>query len=133
MNNADYLFNGLGKRLLEFTSSADPAIEDRWVLDAIKQHKRQSLKLAVKARWITAAIIAVLLPIINPTWPVLYYEFLLGLFALLGWAHLKLGRSGHPRVEFVLMCCDLALLTIAIIVPNPFHETDWPIAHALPI
>ena len=112
----------------EIVSQSEPETEDRWVHDAIQAHKRQSLELAVKARWITAGIIAILLPCINPTLPVLYYEILLALFALLGWAHRKLSQSGHPRVELILMCCDLALLTLAIVAPNPFHDTDWPVA-----
>ena len=35
---------------------------------AIAESKRQGLLLAVRARWIALAVIAVTLPIINPNW-----------------------------------------------------------------
>ena len=94
---------------------------------ALERDKRQSLLLAVRARWIALIAIAVLLPIINPRIEVLYYEGLLVLFALIGWAQLKLGRVGRSRAELVLIFCDLALLTITAVAPNPLSDTTWPL------
>jgi adenylate cyclase len=43
--------------------------------------------------------IACLLPIINPSWDQLYYVTLLGLFVLIGWGQLTVGRVGVTRHE----------------------------------
>ena len=40
---------------------------------ALAAAKREGLQLAVRARYIALAIIACLLPIINPTWEQLYW------------------------------------------------------------
>jgi len=95
---------------------------------ALAGAKHEGLRLAVKARWIALAVIAGLLPIINPAWEQLYYLPLLGLFALIGWAQVKVGRVGVSRTELALLFCDLALLTFVAVVPNPFGVARWPVA-----
>jgi adenylate cyclase len=94
---------------------------------ALAESKREGLWLAVRARWVALAVIAVMLPILNPHWDVLYYIASLGLFAAIGWAQLKVGKAGASRPELFLMFCDLALLTFLAVVPNPFAPGDWPI------
>ncbi len=94
---------------------------------ALARDKRESLDLAVKARWIALVIIALLLPFINPSLEVIYYEILLCGFALIGWAQRRIGRLGRSRSELLLMFCDLALLTVISIAPNPLSTVDWPI------
>ncbi len=101
---------------------------NHWARAAIVQHKMESLRLALRARIFAAAIIAGLLVFVNPTWPVLYYHFLLALFAGVGWAHFKYNANGTTRYEVLLLVSDIALLTIAVLLPNPFHDTDWPLA-----
>ncbi len=96
--------------------------------DALARDKREGLDLAVKARWIALAVIAILLPFINPRLEVLYYEALLCGFGLIGWAQKHIGRLGLSRPELFLMFCDLALMTIACVAPNPFSHVDWPLA-----
>jgi adenylate cyclase len=86
------------------------------------------LQLAVRARYVALTIIACLLPIINPTWEQLYYVVLLGLFALIGWGQVRVGRVGVSRSELALLFCDLALLTFVAVVPNPFSSAHWPVA-----
>ncbi len=98
---------------------------NRFAAKALEDHKREGLLLAVRARWAALAIIAVMLPFLNPTVEVLYYEFLLALFALIGWGQLKVWQVGQSRAELFLMFCDLALMTFAITVPNPFSAVDW--------
>jgi adenylate cyclase len=98
------------------------------VLDAIAADKREGLRLAVKARWIALAVIAVFLVYLNPNWGVLYYECLLLGFAAIALAQLKLGRVGYSRPELFLMFCDLALMTFTLVFPNPFYESSWPLA-----
>ena len=90
--------------------------------------KREGLQLAVRARYIALLVIACLLPIIYPAWEQFYYVVMLGLFALIGWGQVKVGRLGVSRPELALLFCDLALLTFVIIVPNPFGTAHWPVA-----
>lgn len=94
---------------------------------AIADSKRQGLLLAVRARWVALAVIAVSLPIINPNWDVIYYIGMLGLFALIGWAQLKVGKVGRSQPELLLIFCDLALITLLTVVPNPLSAENWPI------
>ena len=80
---------------------------------ALADSKREGLRLAVRARWVALAVTAVTLPIINPNWEVLYYVAMLSLFAVIGWAQLKVGRTtGRSRPELFLMFCDLALIPV---------------------
>lgn len=98
------------------------------VLKALADDKREGLRLAVRARWVALAVIGVLIAFVNGTWPVLYYEFLLACFALIGWAQLKIGRLGRSRPELFLMFLDLALMTAAFVFPNPLDEQAKPLA-----
>jgi adenylate cyclase len=94
---------------------------------ALADSKREGLWLAVRARWVALAVIALTLPIMNPHWEVIYYIVSLGLFAVVGWAQLKVGKAGVSRPELFLMFCDLALLTFIAVVPNPWSPGGWPI------
>ena len=94
---------------------------------AIADSKRQGLLLAVRARWVALAVIAVTLPIINPNWDVIYYIVMLGLFAAIGWAQLNVGKVGRSLPELFLIFCDLALITLLTVVPNPLSAANWPI------
>ena len=95
---------------------------------ALEHAKQDGLLLAMRARWIALAIIAVMLPVINFNWEVLYYYVLLALFAFIGWAQWQVGRVGRSRPELILIFCDLALMTSITIVPNPLSDLDWPMA-----
>ena len=66
---------------------------------ALADSKREGLLLAVRARWVALAVTAVTLPIVNPNWEVIYYILMLGLFAAIGWAQLKVGKAGVSRPE----------------------------------
>jgi adenylate cyclase len=95
---------------------------------ALAAAKQEGLLLAVRARYVALAVIACLLPVLNPTWEQLYYVVLLGLFALIGWGQVRVGRVGVSRPELALLFCDLALLTFIAVVPNPFSSAHWPVA-----
>jgi adenylate cyclase len=95
---------------------------------ALAANKREGLLLAVRARWVALATIALTLPIINPSWDVIYYIMMLGVFAAIGWAQLQVGSAGRSLRELVLMFCDLALMTFISVVPNPWSTAHWPIA-----
>ncbi len=95
---------------------------------ALANAKHEGLRLAVRTRYIALAVIACILPVINPNWEVIYYIAILGLFALIGWAQQRVGRLGVSRVELALLFCDLALLTFISVVPNPWTTAHWPLA-----
>lgn len=98
---------------------------------ALAAAKQEGLQLAVRARYVALAVIACLLLIINPAWEQLYYVALLGLFALIGWAQVRVGRVGVSRPELALLFCDLALLTFVLLGPNPLGSGHWPLAMQL--
>jgi adenylate cyclase len=93
---------------------------------ALADNKREGLLLAVRARWVALAVTAVTLPIVNPNWDMLYYVLMLGLFAVIGWAQLKVGKVGRSPLEVTLIIFDLALLTFLSVSPNPWSNVDWP-------
>ena len=96
---------------------------------ALADSKREGLLLAVRARWAALAVTALTLPIINPNWDVTYYVLMLGLFALIGWAQLKVGgKAQRSWPELILILCDLLLMTFLTVVPNPWSTSDWPLA-----
>ena len=121
-----------GRRFARFGSgelSPDAgASHSRFAEAALERHKREGTVLAVRARWIALAVVAVMLPFINPRLEIIYFEILLLCFALIGWAQLRVGRVGLSKAELLLIFCDLALMTIVIVVPNPLASTDWPLA-----
>ncbi len=99
---------------------------NRFTEAALERHKREGLELAVKARWVALAVIAVMLPFLNPSWEMLYYHGLLVCLALVGWAQWRVGRVGRSKAELLLLFADLALMTFALVFPNPFSTSDWP-------
>ncbi|MEP0943871.1 MAG: adenylate/guanylate cyclase domain-containing protein [Rhizobiaceae bacterium] len=94
---------------------------------ALERHKSQGMLLAFRARLIALAIIVLLLLIINPRLDTFYYVGFAFLFGLNGWFQLRSATIGRNRIEFLLLCFDLILVAVAILVPNPFHDTDWPL------
>jgi len=109
------------------TTQAD-ILANRHTEGALEQHKREGLVLAARARLLALGIIAVMLPFLNPNPEVLYYEALLGLLMLNGLAQQRVGRVGRSGLELGLLFVDLALMTFALVVPNPFDDSTWPAA-----
>tara|TARA_R110002126_G_scaffold291808_1_gene459824 strand:- start:41958 stop:43394 length:1437 start_codon:yes stop_codon:yes gene_type:complete len=101
---------------------------NRHVFQALERNKREGLTLAVRARWIALCIIAVLLVFIIPSWDVLFYEAVLVGLALIGWLQLRAGKVGRSGWELTLIFMDIALMTVGMLVPNPFLDQDWPSA-----
>ena len=93
---------------------------------ALERHKHEGMELAVKARWVAMALIAIMLPFINFDIEILFYYPLLLLFCIIGWIQMRIARVGRSVGEIVLMVCDLALMTIALVAPNPLSDNDWP-------
>ena len=101
---------------------------DPFVRKALIENKQQGLLLAVRSRWIALAIIAVSLPFLNFRWEMLYYEAGLIIFAVIGWAQLRVGKVVQSRMELLLIFLDLALFTFIIVAPNPFRDEVSPTA-----
>ena len=110
------------------TSAKSKREAEEYADAALLRAKQSGLLLAVQARWIAMAVIAVMLPIVNPQWGVLYYHAYLVLFALIGWIQLKVGTAGQSRAELVLLFCDLVLMTLVTVAPSRFDNSDWPTA-----
>ncbi len=96
--------------------------------DALNQDKQEGVLLAVRARWATMFVVALFLPYLNFSWEILYYEVLLGVFSYIGYLQLRASRVGHSKRELLLIFCDLALMTIICVVPNPFDAHEHPLA-----
>ncbi|MCW5751135.1 MAG: adenylate/guanylate cyclase domain-containing protein [Alphaproteobacteria bacterium] len=86
------------------------------------------MELAVRARWLALLVLALMLPIVNPNWSVLYYEALLLAVAAIGWMQRRVARVGRSPLEIALIFADFLVLTIAVAVPNPLSGHDWPVA-----
>ncbi|KIC35976.1 adenylate/guanylate cyclase domain-containing protein [Leisingera sp. ANG-M7] len=104
------------------------AAEGRFAEAALDAHKRRGLQLAVRARWIALPIVAVFIVFLNPVWSVLYYHGLLALLCLNGWFISRAGKVGKSRLELFLIFLDLAVMTFALVVPNPFDVREIPAA-----
>ncbi len=108
--------------------NSEPILADNaHVTEALARHKREGIELAIRARTIAMGVIAIMLLFMTP-WPeVLYYEVLAGLFILIGLAQRSVARVGTSRAELALLFCDLLLMTITAVVPNPFSSQEFPI------
>lgn len=101
---------------------------NRFTEAALLRHKVEGLELAVRTRWIALAVIGVMLPFLNMRIEVLYYEVLLVLMAINGWALRRVGRVGRSASELIFIFFDLALMTFVLVFPNPFGVDEWPTA-----
>lgn len=99
-----------------------------FLAQALEKEKREGHRLAVIARTVALALVGVLLPFLNPSPSVLYYEAALLLFIGLGWLQLRMASVGYSRAELLLIFLDLTLLTILFTTPNPFFREDLPSA-----
>jgi len=101
--------------------------QNKYTEAALEQHKAEGQDLALRARWIALALIAVLMVFINPHWDVVYYLGVLACLALNGWAMRRIGRVGQSRPELALIFVDLAVMTVGMVMPNPLSENDMPL------
>lgn len=101
---------------------------NRFTESSLEKHKREGLVLAVRARIIALTVIGIMLPFLNPSWDVLYYEVLLIAMMGVGWAQMRIGRVGRSSAELAVLFVDLALATFVLVFPNPFNDGDWPTA-----
>jgi adenylate cyclase len=98
---------------------------------ALEVEKMQGQRIATWARVAALAVVALLLIYLNPRMEMLYYEGLLLLFELLGFAQLRAARVGQSLYEVALIMADIVLLTLTLTVPNPLSSDHWPTAFQL--
>lgn len=106
----------------------EKTVSNRFLDEALRENKREGLKSAVKARSIALMIIGLFLIYLVQDWSVIYYEVLVAAFLLNGWAQLSVGKVGKSRMELALLFFDLALMTVILVVPNPFTDEHWSVA-----
>lgn len=116
------------RRSLFFTEPDTFDLDNKYTEAALERHKREGLELAVRARWVAMALTGVLLIFLNPHWDVLWYHFILLLICANGWLIRSAGRVGQSRVELLLIFVDLLIMTLGMIVPNPFSDDVRPLA-----
>lgn len=107
---------------------SEPGSANRFAEAALERHKQQGMELAIRARWLALGVFALMLPVVNPNWSVIYYEVLLLAVAAIGWMQRRVARVGRAPLEIALIFADFAVLTIAVSVPNPLSALDWPAA-----
>lgn len=107
---------------------ADTVAENAYAVAALETHKQRGLEWAVRARWAAMPIIGLMLVFVNPAWNVLYYHAILALLCANGWLIRRMGQVGQSRAELFLIFLDLLLMTVTMVLPNPFASQDFPIA-----
>ncbi len=103
-------------------------MDNKYTEAALEKHKREGLVLAVRARWIAMGLTGILLIFLNPQLEVLWYHFILLLICANGWLIRKAGQVGQSRTELLLIFVDLLIMTLGMIVPNPFSDDVRPLA-----
>jgi adenylate cyclase len=117
---------GLMRRIRDRADERSPT--NQFVLRALEEDKREGQRIATIARTVALGVIALLLPFLNPTVAVLYYEAFMVAFVAIGWAQLRFARVGRSGTELALIFLDLALLTFVCVVPSPFVAAGIPTA-----
>ena len=107
---------------------ATRSLEHGEMEEAFAREEYAGLRFAFRLRLVALLVIAAWLVVSVPMPRVLYYLGLIALFIVLGGIPLLLrryGRWGMGAIGIVALL-DAALLTYALIAPNPLFETDWP-------
>lgn len=117
-------------RLLWFSGTDDRAetivAESQHARAALERHKREGVEMAVRARIVAMLVIAVMIVFLTPFPEAYFYLMLTGLFVVIGLAQRAVARVGTSRAELALLFCDLLLMTIIALAPNPFSIRDLP-------
>jgi len=103
-------------------------LNNKFTEAALERHKREGLDLAVRARWVAMGLTGILLVFLTPRIEVLYYHFILLILCANGWLIRRAGRVGESRVELFLIFLDLMIMTLGMVIPNPFSDDVRPLA-----
>ncbi len=105
------------------TVESAPQQRDR-VEEAFDHAEHRSQVQGAHVRAVAVAIIGGWLVVENTTWAVLYYDVILLVFGILGYAPVLLRARGHWRGwhRYVLTALDMLLIAYTILIPNPFFD-----------
>lgn len=117
-------------RLASFLRAPDveETPDSQYVIEALENHKREGLELAVKARWVAMSIFAVFVVLVHPEFEVIYHLGIMALLCLNGWFMRRVGRVGRSKTELLLIFADLFLMTLGMVGPNPLSTDGLPLA-----
>ncbi|MHA1114104.1 MAG: hypothetical protein ACTSRY_06320, partial [Alphaproteobacteria bacterium] len=117
----------------EITGATGARQADTRLAAALVAEETRGQRMAAWLRVIALAIIGVWIFFENATGVVIYYEGILAVFVLLGFAPVWLRRRGHfaPWHRYLFPALDFALLTYALLAPNPLEEAWFPDAWRL--
>ncbi len=121
--------NGIGGIVGFFRSDRrgpESGEDNRFVLEALENSKREGLRQTIQARFLILAILALLIVTRIPFPESGYYLIFVAAFALVGWAQLHFGRIGYERVATLALMLDAVLLTYMMLGPNPWVNPEWP-------
>ena len=104
------------------------ALSNLFLAQALEKEKMEGHRLAIIARTVALILIGLLLPFLNFSPSVLFYEATLLMFIALGWLQLRLASVGYSKSELLLIFADVGLLTLLFVTPNPFLSQDVPTA-----
>ncbi|WP_421981134.1 adenylate/guanylate cyclase domain-containing protein [Roseibium sp.] len=104
------------------------ALSNPFLAQALEKEKMEGHRLAIIARTVALILIGILLPFLNFSPSVLFYEATLLMFIALGWLQLRLASVGYSKSELLLIFADVSLLTLLFVTPNPFLSEDVPTA-----
>lgn len=93
-----------------------------------REVERSGMMLAIKGRVVAIVCMGAWLIASRPPDRALEFLALLSAFALLGVLHYWVIDSGadRPWVKFVFIACDIALLSLAVVLSNPFPTAELP-------
>lgn len=96
--------------------------------DSLAREEEESRFLAIRGRTIALIVIAILVGFLTPYPAVIFYESLIALFVILGFAQLWLERSGGYRWwhTYLFITLDFALLAFTLLAPNPLLPDELP-------
>ncbi len=97
---------------------------DRRLTKAFEAEEREGEVLAIRGRTYSLLSIAALLAFVVPFPEVLFYHGLLAVFVLFGLINYWLTKRGLMRrwLEYLFVAVDFALLSVTLLLPNPFAE-----------
>jgi adenylate cyclase len=125
---ADWVRRFLGRPITSRLEEEARAKRNPHLARALEIEKMEGQRIATRARTAALVTIGLLLIYVNPRMEVLYYQFLLMLFILIGILQQRAARVGQSRLELALIFADLVLLTFTLLMPNPFAVGEWPTA-----
>ncbi len=121
-------FGLLARILASADTEADMVAADPVLRQAVEAEQRIGRRMAGTGRQTAIIIIAILIPFLNFSWEMLWYEGLLFLFWLSGRLRSRYATVGRSLGELAFILSDILLLTCIAVVPNPLLGVAAPTA-----